>query len=46
MISLSEIETTTKRATKAIGFPWGIAEDMGKNMRNMGNVWITRNKKS
>ncbi len=35
MISLSEIETTTKRATKAIGFPWGIAEDMGKNMRNM-----------
>ena len=35
MISLSEIETTTKRATKAFGFPWGIAEDMGKNMRNM-----------
>ena len=35
MISLSEIEATTKRATKAIGFPWGIAEDMGKNMRNM-----------
>tara|TARA_B100001123_G_scaffold381245_1_gene451537 strand:+ start:74 stop:685 length:612 start_codon:yes stop_codon:yes gene_type:complete len=35
MISLSEIETTTKRATKAIGFPWGIAEDMGKNMKNM-----------
>ena len=35
MISLSEIETNTKRAPKAIGFPWGIAEDMGKNMRNM-----------
>ena len=35
MISLSEIEATTKRATKAIGFPWGIAEDMGKNMKNM-----------
>jgi len=35
MISLSEIDTTTKRATKAVGFSWGIAEDMGKNMRNM-----------
>ena len=35
MISLSEIDTATKRATKAIGFSWGIAEDMGKNMRNM-----------
>ena len=35
MITLSEIDTTTKRATKAIGFSWGIAEEVGKNMRNM-----------
>ncbi len=33
MISLSEIETTVKRATKAIGFPWGIAEEVGKNIK-------------
>ncbi len=33
MISLSEIDTTSKRATKAIGFSWGIAEEVGKNMR-------------
>ena len=33
MISLSEIDTTCKRATKAIGFSWGIAEEIGKNMR-------------
>ena len=33
MISFSEIETTVKRATKAIGFSWGIAEEVGKNVR-------------
>ena len=33
MISLSEIDTTSKRATKAAGFPWGIAEEVGKNTR-------------
>ena len=33
MISLSEIDTTTKRATKAMGFSWGVAEEVGKNMR-------------
>ena len=33
MISLSEIDTTSKRATKAIGFSWGIAEEVGKNVR-------------
>ena len=33
MRSFSEIETTVKRATKAIGFPWGIAEEVGKNVR-------------
>ena len=33
MRSLSEIDTTAKRATKAIGYPWGIAEEVGKNIR-------------
>ena len=33
MKSLSEIETTSKRATKAAGFSWGIAEEVGKSMR-------------
>ena len=33
MITLSEIDTTSKRATKAAGFSWGIAEEVGKNTR-------------
>ena len=33
MRSFSEIETTVKRATKAIGFSWGVAEEVGKNVR-------------
>tara|TARA_Y100001970_G_C14049830_1_gene758333 strand:+ start:474 stop:1085 length:612 start_codon:yes stop_codon:yes gene_type:complete len=33
MKSFSEIDTTSKRATKAIGFSWGVAEEMGKNIR-------------
>ena len=33
MKSLSEIETTSKRATKAAGFSWGIAEEVGKGIR-------------
>ena len=33
MKSLSEIDTTSKRASKAAGFPWGISEEIGKNMR-------------
>ena len=33
MISFNEIDTTVKRATRAIGFSWGIAEEMGKNVR-------------
>ena len=28
--SFSEIETTVKRASKAIGFSWGISEEIGK----------------
>ena len=33
MISFSEIETTVKRATKAVGFSWGISEEVGKNIK-------------
>ena len=33
MKSLSEIETTSKRATRAAGFSWGIAEEVGKGIR-------------
>ena len=33
MRSFSEIETTTKRATRAVGFSWGIAEEVGRNIR-------------
>ena len=33
MRTLSEIDTTSKRACKAMGFSWGIAEEVGKNMR-------------
>ncbi len=33
MKSFSEIETTSKRASKAAGFSWGIAEEIGKNIR-------------
>jgi hypothetical protein len=33
MKSLSEIETISKRSSKAVGFSWGIAEEVGKNIR-------------
>ena len=33
MKSLSEIETTSKRASKASGFSWGVAEEVGKCIR-------------
>ena len=35
MQSFSEIDTTSKRASRAAGFAWGIAEEVGKNMRNL-----------
>ena len=35
MMSFSEIETTTKRASKAVGFSWGIAEEIGKSIRSL-----------
>ena len=33
MISFSEIETTSKRASRAAGYSWGISEEVGKNVR-------------
>jgi hypothetical protein len=33
MKSLSEIETTSKRASRAAGFSWGVAEEVGKCVR-------------
>ena len=33
MKSLSEIETTSKRATRAAGFSWGVSEEVGKCIR-------------
>ena len=35
MISFSEIETTTKRASKAAGFSWGVAEEIGKSIKSL-----------
>ena len=33
MKSLSEIDTVSKRASRASGFDWGVAEEVGKNIR-------------
>jgi hypothetical protein len=33
MKSLSEIETVSKRSSRAAGFSWGVAEEVGKNIR-------------
>ncbi len=33
MKSFSEIDITVKRAIRAAGFPWGVAEEVGKNIR-------------
>jgi len=33
MKSFSEIDTTVKRASKSVGFSWGISEEIGKNIR-------------
>jgi len=33
MKSLSEIETTSKRASRAVGFTWGVAEEIAKGIR-------------
>ena len=57
MKSLSEIEILSKRASKAAGFPWGVAEEVGKNTRmmemfgiegikNLNHYFRIRNKKN
>ena len=33
MKSLSEIETTSKRASRAVGFSWGVSEEIAKGIR-------------
>ena len=35
MQSLSQIDTTSKRASKAAGFSWGVAEEIGKSIRSL-----------
>ena len=35
MKSLSEIETISKRASRAVGFSWGIAEEISKGIRSL-----------
>ena len=57
MKSLSEIETISKRSSRAAGFSWGIAEEVGKNIRmlelfglsgikNLNYYFRIRNKKN
>ena len=57
MKSLSEIETVSKRSSRASGFSWGIAEEVGKNIRilemfgiagikNLNNYFRVRSKKN
>jgi hypothetical protein len=40
MKSLSEIDTLSKRASRAIGFDWGVAEEIGKNIRMLEMLGI------
>ena len=35
MQSFSEIDTTAKRASKAAGYSWGVAEEVGKAIRSL-----------
>jgi len=35
MKTLNEIDTTAKRASKAAGFSWGIAEEVGKSIESL-----------
>lgn len=57
MKSLSEIETISKRSSKATGFSWGVSEEIGKNIRlleifgikgikNLNHYFKCRNKKN
>ena len=40
MKSLSEIDTVSKRASRASGFEWGVAEEVGKNTRMLEMLGI------
>jgi hypothetical protein len=40
MKTLYEIDITTKRASKTMGFSWGIAEEIGKNIRLLEMVGL------
>ena len=42
MKSLSEIETTSKRATRAAGFSWGISEEVAKMYKIIRTFWFSR----
>ncbi len=57
MKSFSEIETTSKRASRAIGFSWGVAEEVAKGIRlleffglpgveNLNSYYKSKNKKN
>ena len=57
MRSLSEIETTSKRASRAAGFSWGVGEEVGKCIRllelfgfpgikNLNQYYEDKNKKN
>ena len=35
MKSLSEVDTTSKRASRAAGYSWGISEEIGKAIRSL-----------
>ena len=39
MKSLSEIETTSKRASRAVGFSWGVSEEIAKGIRFLKNLF-------
>ena len=41
MKSLSEIDTTSKRASRAVGFSWGEAEEIGKSIRLIRIIWFS-----
>ena len=54
MRSLSEIDTVSKRSSRAAGYSWGIAEEIGKNIRlleifslpgikNLNSFFVIRN---
>ena len=40
MKSLSEIDTISKRASRGSGYDWGVAEEVGKNVRMLEMMGI------